>query len=111
MTPTLITMSTIHLHRYEVLVQLNNGQINGTVASEKTGLSVHHLWRLKKRVRDKSASALIHGNKGKESPRKVGQKKKETITDLLRTTYKGYKPTFAAEKLLERVCGRAWEAP
>jgi hypothetical protein len=95
-------MSTIQLHRYEVLVQLNNEQFNGTVASEKTGLSVRHLRRLKKRVKDKSASALIHGNKGKESPRKVTQEKKDAIITLLRTTYQGYKPTFAAEKLLER---------
>lgn len=99
---TTITMSTIQLRRFEVLAQLNNKQMNGTEAGEKLGLSVRHIRRLKKKVYLLGAKGLLHGNQGKNSPHKVKEKVREKILKLLRGTYQHFKPTFAAEKLLER---------
>jgi hypothetical protein len=96
-----ITMTTTQLQRYEVLSQLIGGHIHGTEASIKLNLSVRHIKRLKKRVREKGAEGLAHGNQGKESGRRI----KETIRDqactLLKSTYADCKPTFASEKLAE----------
>lgn len=102
MTPQSITMSTTQLQRFEVLSQLTSKQINGSAASEKLGLSTRHIRRLKKRVQEKGAAGLIHGNTGTPSTRKVSDQTKEKILQLMTTTYKGYGPTFACEKLSER---------
>lgn len=102
MTDTGITMSSIQLQRFEVLSQLNSGSINGTEASEKLGLSVRHIRRLKKRVKKKGARGLLHGNRGKKSRRIVQKKTRKKIVALLQTTYKNFGPTFASEQLKKR---------
>ncbi len=102
MTNDTITMSSIQLQRFEVLLQLNSKTINGTEASEKLGLSVRHIRRLKKKVKKKGARGLLHGNKGNISARKISEEKREKIAKLCRTTYKNFGPAFASEKLAER---------
>lgn len=97
-----ITMTSIQLQRFEVLSHLNSGQINGTHASEKLGLSVRHVRRLKKNVRTHGAQGLLHGNKGMKSPRKMKKKVCTKVLKLMRSTYKDFGPTFASEKLDER---------
>lgn len=102
MTTITITMTSIQLQRFEVLTQLNGKHINGTEASEKLGLSIRHIRRLKKKVRKKGAHGLLHGNCGRVSARAVSKNTREKILKLLGTTYKHFGPTFAAEKLFER---------
>lgn len=102
MTDTTITMTSIQLRRFEVLSQLNTEQMNGTEASEKLSLSVRHVRRLKKRVKDRGALGLIHGNRGMQSPHKMKKKVRDKVLKLMRSTYRNFKPTFAAEKLFER---------
>jgi transposase len=102
MPDTSITMTTVQLQRFEVLSQLNSGTINGTEASEKLGLSVRHIRRLKKKVQKKGAQGLLHGNRGKTSARKMQKKARDKVLKLMQGTYKDFGPTFAAEKLAER---------
>lgn len=96
-----ITMSSTQLQRFEVLSQLNSDQINGTEASEKLGLSVRHIRRLKKRVKKKGAEGLLHRNKGRASKRKICTNTVKKVLKLLATSYKNFGPTFTAEKLAE----------
>jgi transposase len=102
MSDTSITMTRVHLHRFEVLSHVNSGSINGSEASEKLGLSVRHIRRLKKRVKKKGAEGLLHGNKGKTSTRKIENVIRDEVRTLMTTIYKNFGPTFAAEKLAER---------
>lgn len=102
MAPTTITMTTIQLQRLEVLSQLNGGQIDGTEASEKLGLTVRHIRRLKQRVKKEGAAGLLHGNRGKKSPHAIKASIRKKVLKLVRTTYRGFGPTFAGEKLAER---------
>lgn len=102
MSDTSITMSSTQLQRFEVLSQLNNKTMNGTEASEKLGLSVRHIRRLKKCVKKNGARGLLHGNTGTVSPQKIPKKTCEKIKVLLTGSYKDFGPTFASEKLLER---------
>ena len=95
-------MTSIQLRRFEVLSQQNSGQINGTEASEKLGLSVRHIRRLKKRVKKKGVQGLLHGNKGKISARKMPATIRRKVRKLLASIYKNFGPTFASEKLAER---------
>jgi hypothetical protein len=95
-------MTDKQLLRYEVLLELNSNVTTGPVASEKLGLSVRQTRRLKWRVHERGASGLLHGNVGTVSGNRVSEVTRNKIRDLLTTTYKGFGPTFAAEKLLER---------
>lgn len=97
-----ITMSTVQLRRFEVLSQLNSKEINGTEASEKLGLSVRHIRRLKRQVKKKGVCGLLHGNAGKPSSRKIAKNIRDNVLKLMRGSYKNFGPTFAAEKLVER---------
>jgi hypothetical protein len=98
----IITMSSTQLQRFEVLLQLNSDQINGTMASEKLGLSVRHVRRLKKKVKNTGAKGLLHGNKGRISKRKICTDTVKKVLKLLTTSYKDFGPAFTAEKLAER---------
>ena len=44
---------------------------------------------------------LVHGNRGKESPRRVPKKERDKIALLVRNNYADFGPTFACEKLSE----------
>lgn len=96
-----ITMTTTALQRYDVLSQLNSGQINGTEAAEKLSLSVRHVKRLKRKVQERGAAGLLHGNKGKPSGRRITDEVRTNAATLIKEQYADCKPTFATEKLAE----------
>ena len=101
MDNTLLTMSNKEITRHEVIKRLIRGDINGTKASELINLSVRQTRRLKKRVKEKGVQALIHGNRGKQSNRRLSDKEKERIIKLLHKHYHDFWPTHASEKLSE----------
>lgn len=47
------------------------------------------------------AEGLVHGNRGKESPRRVPKKERDRIASLIQNHYPDFGPTFACEKLSE----------
>lgn len=47
------------------------GRISDTKGAELTGMSLRHFKRLKRRVRDQGARGLLHGNRGRPSPRRL----------------------------------------
>lgn len=47
------------------------------------------------------AKGLVHGNRGKESSRRVPKKERKKIISLIRSNYVDFGPTFASEKLSE----------
>ena len=47
------------------------------------------------------AEGLVHGNRGKESPRRIPKKEREKIASLIRNNYADFGPTLASEKLKE----------
>ena len=95
-------MTQKEVNRYAIIKKLINKEINGTHASELLKLSVRHIKRLKVKVRQYGPKALIHGNRGKHSNRRIPEQEKEKITKLLHKHYSDFKPGFAAEKLNER---------
>lgn len=97
----LITMSAQELSRYEVIKKLIAKQINGTEAAAQLRLSVRQVKRLKAKVKQSGHQGIIHGNRGRESNRKIPEEIIEKAKDFLRKRYADFKPTFAAEKLAE----------
>lgn len=96
-----LTMTTKELNRHSIIKKLLDKEINGTSAAQLLGLSVRQVRRLKGKVKQFGAKAIIHAGRGRPGNRSLPEKEKETIAHLLRTKYSDFKPTFASEKLQE----------
>lgn len=99
---TFVTMSTKEIDRLTIITKLINKQIDGPEAAEQLLLTTRQVRRLKRRVKKHGAEGLAHRGRGVTSNRKLQQTFIDKIISLLRTTYVGYGPTLAAEKLFER---------
>lgn len=99
MAQKLISMTETELFRYEVVQDLIRKKINGTDASKQISLSVRQVKRLKAKVIKSGAQGLVHGNRGRESSRKLDTIIVNRAKALLREKYFDFGPTFAAEKL------------
>ena len=97
----LIAMSVKEIDRWGVINNLIGRQIVAKEASEQLNLSIRQVKRLKKRVKKQGARGLIHLGRGRASNRRLGPELAEKILALIKTTYVGFGPTLAAEKLLE----------
>jgi hypothetical protein len=96
-----ITMSTKELSRLEIITKLNEGTVTVEVGAKQMNLSMRQVKRLKKAVKKGGAKALIHGNKGRESNRRISKELITKAMSLIREKYLDFKPTFAKEKLEE----------
>ena len=98
---TFITMSTREIDRLAVITKLEDNQINGTEAAEQLRLTTRQVRRLKRRFKKHGATGLIHLGRGRSSNRHLDMDLVKKILALVKTTYVGFGPTLAAEKLLE----------
>lgn len=92
-------MTIKELNRVSIIKKLLDKEVNGTSASELLKLSVRQVRRLKGKVRQFGPKALIHASRGKHSNRRMPEKERKTISDILKQKYPDFKPTFATEKL------------
>jgi len=97
-----ITMSQKEIKQYDIIKKLINKDINGTDASKLLNLTVRHIRRLKKKVKEKGIKGLIHGNRGKSSNRQIPKVERQEIIKLLHQHYYDFGPLLATEKLIER---------
>jgi len=101
MEQKLISMTEKEISRYNIIKNLIDGKINGTDASKQICVSVRQVRRIKVRVKKEGVEGIIHGNRGKESNRKIDNEILAKTIKLLEEKYCGFKPTLAAEKLSE----------
>ena len=71
MREDIITMSRRELERYQMIQRSLRREITQAEAGELLELSERHIRRLVKRVRLKGMRGLVHGNRGRPSPRKM----------------------------------------
>jgi len=90
------------LKRLHVIQKVLEGIIKQVEAAEILSLSGRQVRRIVKRIRSKGSRGVIHRSRGRPSKRRISHKIKERVIDLYRTQYKGFGPTLASEKLLER---------
>ena len=95
-------MSDQEQSRAEIICLYIEGHIKQKTAAKRIGLSTRQIRRQAKEYRLHGAKALIHGNRGKVSNRKVRDDIKHRALALVRKKYYDFGPTFAAEKLLEK---------
>lgn len=94
-------MSAKEVDRLAVINKLIDKQIDGTEAACKMRLTTRHVRRLKQRVITYGPKGLLHKGRGRTSNRRIKDALAEKILILLRSTYSGFGPTLAAEKLAE----------
>jgi transposase len=84
--------------RLSVLKNLRQGLINRRQAAHELGVSERHIRRLLTKLQDEGDQAVIHGLRGRRSPRKLSTPRREEIVKIL-SGHKRYGPTEASEYL------------
>lgn len=95
-------MTTIEQRRAWVLTRVLAGELATTEAAELLGLSERSVWRLKRRFAEEGPAALVHGNRGRVSPRRIDEPTRQRVCELARGRYDGANDSHLAELLAER---------
>ena len=88
--------------RLVVLNALERSAMRMREAAMVPGLSVRQVRRLRRGYRTHGPAALVHGNRGRPSPRRLSDKLRLKILTLARTTYAGVNDHHLTELLRER---------
>lgn len=92
-------MTIKEIDRHSIIKKLLGKEINGTLAAKLLKLSVRQTKRLKAKVKQFGARAIIHASRGKPSNRRMPEVERKKIADIIKKSYPDFKPTFASEKL------------
>jgi transposase len=98
----IIMASQEELRRLHVIQKVLERGLKQVEAAEILSLSSRQIRRVVKRVRGEGQRGIVHGLRGWPSNRKIPDQVKDKVIRLYRTVYKGFGPTLASEKLLER---------
>lgn len=101
MSQETFTLSQKELQRVTVLSTCLKGELACARAAELLSLSVRHVKRLKKRLREAGEAAMAHANRGRPSHRRLSEEKRKNIVRLARTKYVGFNDHHLTEKLNE----------
>ena len=94
-------MSQKERQRYHLLKMVIEGKTTLKEASRLMGVSYRHSKRLKRKLISEGARGLVHGNRGRPSPRALNSELADKILDLSLTTYTHFNDTHFTEKLGE----------
>jgi transposase len=96
-----LVMNRKERERLVVFNRLKDKELSRTSAADVLGLSLRQVHRLYRRYLAGGDKGLVHGSRGRPSGRKLDQAQQEKAMELYRSTYRGFGPTFLAEKLGE----------
>ena len=96
------TLSQKELQRVSVLSACIKGDMACASAAELLSLSLRHIKRLKKRLREDGEAALAHANRGRPSHRRLPEATRQAILRLARSKYVGFNDHHLCEKLNEQ---------
>jgi hypothetical protein len=96
-----ITMSKKERIQLVIFEKLKNGEITRPEAALRLQITPKWLRNKFKRYIECGDQGLVHKSRGKKSPRRWSEKEKDRAIELLSTDWKGFGPTFTAEKLKE----------
>jgi transposase len=95
----LVPRSQRDLHRYHTLRLVLEHRLTGAHAATALGLTERRVWWLVARLRQDGRRALVHGNRGRPSGRRLPLPVQHQILPLARGTYAGLNTTHLTEKL------------
>lgn len=97
----LIPVSHKELRSFTLVQQVLSQRLTTGEAAERATVTSRTLRRWKAKVRDHGAQALIHGNRGKQSPRRIPDVQRQKIHGLITSRYPDFSPTAVSEQLAE----------
>ncbi len=97
-----VTMGERDIQRVEVLTEVTRGGLTAGTAAGVLGVSERQVWRLLRRYRDGGGGAILHRGRGRPSNNRLGEGVRELALELVRTRYRDFGPTLAAEMLAEK---------
>lgn len=95
-------MTEKELDRSKVIHMANEKRLTQREGAKQLNISERHFRRLLQRYREQGDGGLVSRHRGKPSNNRMSEEKRQRILDLLLTTYQGFGPTLASEKLFER---------
>jgi transposase len=98
----LLEMSAKELSRLEVMQRLSRKQMSQKEAGWILGLSVRQIKRVLCAYRQKGAAGLVSKHRGRPGNNRLSEQVKKQALNFLKTKYKGFGPTLAHEKLVEK---------
>lgn len=98
----LLEMSTKELNRLEIMQRLSEKRMSQKEAGRILDLSTRHIKRLLHAYRQKGAAGLVSKHRRRKGNNRLPDEVKKRALNLLKTKYKGFGPTLAHEKLVER---------
>jgi hypothetical protein len=98
----MIMVGQRELRRLHVIQKVLERVIKQVEASEILSLSCRQIRRIVKRIKVEGDKGVIHKSRGRPSNRRIPGRIKDKVISLYQTKYKGFGPTLASEKLLER---------
>jgi len=101
MRKDIITMSKKELRRLPVIHKVMEKRLTQVKAAEMLDLCDRQIRRIISKIKAGGDPAIVHGNRGKESPFKLPNDRVDKIMGIVEKRYYDFGPTFAAEKLLE----------
>lgn len=102
MRKDLITLSHEEHDRLLIIRKVMKQEISQVEAADLLNISDRQVRALIGKVREKGSKGMAHGNRGRESPRKMARGEEDRIAGIIKDKYWDFGPTFAAEKLWER---------
>ena len=96
------TLSRKELHRPGLLKGLGSGRLKNAQVAAALGITIRHVRRLKRRFEAGGAAALMHGNRGRPSPRGLSAGVRAAVVRFMTTLYVGFNDTHLTEKLREQ---------
>ena len=94
-------MSTTEQRRAWVLNRLGKGELTTVEAAGLLGLSERQVWRLRAAFEAHGPAGLVHGNRGRASPRRIELPVAERVVVLAQGRYAGCNDCHLAELLAE----------
>ena len=89
-------------HRIDVITAVMDGKIEVSEAGRVLERSTRQVYRVVKRVRERGVEGVIHGNRGKESPRNTRKNIRDRILTLAEGKYQDTNDAHFKELLFKR---------
>lgn len=96
-----ILMSERDLNRVEILAQVEDGHIGVMTAANLMNMSRRHVYRLLDRFRSEGPGGIRHRARGRRPSNAIHPAEREYAMMLMRKRFEDFRPTLAAEMLLE----------
>ncbi len=97
-----LIVSQRELHRIHVVQLTLEGRESVGRGAEFLGISTRQIKRLRKKMRERGARGLLHGNRGKKAWNRTAPEKVKRVLQLAQGRYKGLNDTHLTEKLGEK---------